>query len=117
MEEEKRRLGDGVEGAWKKGGGGPSPDRDRAARARSPAAASGTASPSATAAGLVGTIGNRAAQRRGRSPANARISGTVCRRTPPCPARPGGGRWFSATSGSLVVGIPVSASFVCSVTP
>src|SRR5256885_3732846 len=74
MVTERRRWRHASDDARKTGGARPSPDRDRAARARSPAVASGTASPSATEAGLAGTTGIHAEQRRGRSRANARIS-------------------------------------------
>src|SRR6266480_3238685 len=97
----RRRLRHGSDDARKTTGARPSPDPDRAARARSPAGASGTASLSATVAGLAGTIEIHAEQKRGRSPADVRISGAACRRTPPDPTRRDGCGWFPGTSGWL----------------
>src|SRR5436189_3297615 len=101
MVTERRRWRHGSDDARKTAGAGPSPHRDRAARARLPAVASGTASLSATAAGLAETIGIHAEQKRGRSPANARISGTACHRTPRDPTLRDRCQWFQGTSGWL----------------
>src|SRR5260221_11829718 len=106
MATERRRWRRGSDDARKKAGAGPSPRRDRAARARLPAIVSGTASLSATAAGLAGTIGIHAEQRRDRSRAGARISGTAWRRTQPGPAHRDGGRWVPGPNGWADEGSP-----------